>query len=54
MNLSKTILLPLLGMLVILAFIGLSLANNNMYMDKLIVSGLILTAVFIFRMREPK
>jgi len=52
MNLSKSIILPTLGMATTLFFIGLSYVTNNMFFDELLICGLILSIIFIARIRE--
>ena len=54
MNLSKTVLLPLFGMIMMLAFLALSYTNYSLFIDYLLPPVLILTVVFFLRMREPK
>lgn len=52
MNLSKSIVLPMLGMAIMFFFIALSYFNNHIFLDKLLVCSFILTIVFIAKMRD--
>ena len=52
MNLSKSIVLPMLGMAVMLFFVALSYFNNYIFLDKLLICSFILTIVFIAKMRN--
>jgi membrane protein CcdC involved in cytochrome C biogenesis len=52
MNLSKSIILPTLGMATTIFFIGLSYIKNNVFFDELLICGFILSIIFIARIRE--
>jgi hypothetical protein len=52
MKTSKSIILPIIGMISVLICIGFAYKTNNVFLDKLLVCGFILAIVFIARMRE--
>lgn len=52
MKTIKAIILPVLGLLSVLAFIVLAYATNHVFLDKLLICGFILTMVFMARMRD--
>ena len=52
MNTTRTIILPTLGLVTLIFFIGLSYLTNNIFFEKLLICGFILFIVFIARIRE--
>ncbi|MBR9844647.1 MAG: hypothetical protein GYB35_00380 [Algicola sp.] len=51
MQYSKSTILPIFGLLVLVFFIGLSYFNNQILLDKIIPCSLILAVVFFAKMR---
>lgn len=52
MNHLKNSLLPVLGMLVLIFFIGLSYINNYIFFDKLLMCSIVLAIIFFMRLQE--
>lgn len=52
MNMSKTVILPIIGMIVLVFFVTLSYMRNQIFLDKLLLCSFILTIVFIAKMRN--
>ena len=49
---SKSIILPVIGLATMVFFIGLSYTKNSIFLDELIICGFILSIIFIARIRE--
>lgn len=47
----KSIVLPIIGMLVLVIFCSLAYVRESVFMDKIFVCSFILTTVFIAKMR---
>lgn len=52
MNPLKNKFLPIIGMLILVSVIIYSYTNNYIYLDKLFVSGVILSVIFFIRIQE--
>ena len=52
MNPLKNKSLPIIGMLILVSVIIYSYTNNYIYLDKLFVSGVILSVIFFIRIQE--
>lgn len=52
MNISKSIILPIIGLLITVFFIGMSYLMNGILFNKLLVCGFILLVIFVARIRE--
>jgi len=52
MNMSKSIILPSVGLATLVFFIGLSYMKNNIFLNELLSGGFILSIIFIARIRE--
>ena len=52
MNLLKNSLLPVIGMLILICFIGLSYINNYIFFDKLLICSLVLGIIFFMKILE--
>jgi hypothetical protein len=51
MEFSKSTFLPVLGLIVLLFFIGMAYLNNHIFLDKLVLCSFILGLVFFTKMR---
>jgi hypothetical protein len=54
MQFSKSTLLSVMGLLVMLFFIAMSYYNNQMFLDKILVSSFILGMVFFFKILDER
>lgn len=52
MQISKSTLLPILGMVVLVIFITLSYINGAIFLDRILICSFILSIVFIAKLRE--
>lgn len=52
MNVSKSIVLPILAIITLWGFIGMSYVNGGLFLDQLSIAGFIMTVIFIARIRE--
>lgn len=52
MNLSKSTILPSLGLVTMFFFIALAYFKNNIFLNELLICGLILSIIFIAKIRE--
>jgi hypothetical protein len=51
MQFSKSTILPILGLIILLFFIGMAYLNNPIFLDELLVCSFILGLVFFTKMR---
>ncbi len=49
---SKSNLLPMIGILIMWVFIGISYTSGSLFLDKLAICGFILTVIGIAKMKE--
>lgn len=52
MNLSKSKILPMTGMAMLLVFIVMSWLNESIFLDRILLCSFILFAIFIVNMRN--
>lgn len=52
MNLSKSRILPMTGMAMLIVFIVLSWLNDSIFLDRILLCSFILFAIFIVNMRN--
>jgi hypothetical protein len=52
MNLSKSKILPLTGMAILILFIVMSWLNESIFLDRILVCSFILFAIFIVNIRN--
>jgi hypothetical protein len=52
MHLSKSTVLPSMGMFVLVVFIVLSYIHESIFLNQIVVCGLILSVVFIAKIRD--
>lgn len=51
-QLSKSIVLPILGMIILAVFIIMSYVLDSIFLDRILVCSLILSVVFIGKIRD--
>ncbi|MFH6767101.1 hypothetical protein V8G56_00015 [Gaetbulibacter aquiaggeris] len=51
MQFSKSTFLPILGLVVLIFFVGMAYLNNHIFLDKLVLCSFILGLVFFTKMR---
>ncbi len=51
-QLSKSIVLPILGMIILTVFIIMSYVLDSIFLDRILVCSLILSVVFIGKIRD--
>ncbi len=52
MNISKSRILPMTGMAMLIVFIVLSWLNDSIFLDRILLCSFILFAIFIVNMRN--
>lgn len=52
MNLSKSKILPMTGMAMLIVFIVMSWLNDSIFLDRILLCSFILFAIFIVNMRN--
>jgi hypothetical protein len=52
MQFSKSTLLSVLGLMVMLIFIAMAYFNDHIFLNKILVSGFILGLIFIFKILD--
>lgn len=52
MQVLKSTILPILGLVVLVLFIAMSYFNNNIFMDKIILCSAILGMIFFVKMKS--
>ncbi|HEY5688674.1 MAG TPA: hypothetical protein VIS27_10270 [Yeosuana sp.] len=51
MQFSKSTFLPILGLVILIFFVGMAYLNNHIFLDKLVLCSFILGLVFFTKMR---
>lgn len=51
MKFTKTKILPIIGLLVLVFFMGMSYVNDYIFLDKIVICSFILGMVFLIKMR---